>query len=263
MPMVPTNAMVGDPQELGDIPIAPGKNVYIRDVATIHDTTDINYGCALVNGRKSVYLPIVKKDTASTLTVVREVNEALPLFRSVVPEDVQVRYEFDESPTVRAAIKTVATEGAIGATLVGLMILVFLRDVRTVIVVLFNIPLALTGVVGGPVADGQHAEHHVAGRAGAGHRHPGRRGDGRRWRTSTRRCTTPTRWPGRLRRAFTATAAPRFLAMLCVLAVFIPTFIMKEPVRSLFMPLTLAVGFSMIASYVLSSTLVPVLVACG
>ena len=61
------------------------------------------------------------------------------------------------------------------------------------------------------------------------------------------------------RRAFTATAAARFLAMACILAVFIPTFIMKEPVRSLFMPLTLAVGFSMIASYVLSSTLVPVL----
>ena len=103
----------------------PGKNVYIHDVATIQDTTDINYGCALVNGRKSVYLPVVKKDTASTLTVVRQVNEALPMFRSVVPEDVQVRYEFDESPTVRAAIKSVATEGAIGATLVGLMILHF------------------------------------------------------------------------------------------------------------------------------------------
>ena len=61
------------------------------------------------------------------------------------------------------------------------------------------------------------------------------------------------------RRADTATAAARLLAMLCILSVFIPTFIMKEPVRSLFMPLTLAVGFAMIASYLLSSTLVPVL----
>ena len=258
MPIVPTNAMVRDPQELGSIPITPGKNVYIRDVATIHDTTDINYGCALVNGRKSVYLPIVKKDTASTLTVVREVNEALPLFRSVVPEDVQVRYEFDESPTVRSAIKSVATEGAIGATLVGLMILIFLGDVRTVVVVLFNIPLALTAALVGlwltghtlnimslgglalaigilvdeavVTVENTHSQmHHTDSLARAA------------------------------RRAFTATAAARFLAMACVLAVFIPTFIMKEPVRSLFMPLTLAVGFSMIASYVLSSTLVPVL----
>ena len=258
MPMVPTNALVRDAQELGEIPITPGKNVYIHDVATIRDTTDINYGCALVNGRKSVYLPIVKKDTASTLTVVREVRDALPLFREVVPKDVQVRYEFDESPTVRAAIKSVATEGAIGAALVGLMILVFLRDVRTVVVVLFNIPLALTAALVGlwltgntlnimslgglalaigilvdeavVTVENTHSQmHHTDSLARAA------------------------------RRAFTATAAARFLAMACVLAVFIPTFIMKEPVRSLFMPLTLAVGFSMIASYALSSTLVPVL----
>ena len=75
MPLVPTNAMVADPQEMGNIPIQPGKDVYIRDVATIWDTTDINYGCALVNGRKSIFIPVVKKDTASTLTVVREIHQ--------------------------------------------------------------------------------------------------------------------------------------------------------------------------------------------
>ena len=144
MPLVPTNAMVADPQEMGNIPIQPGKNVYIRDVATIQDTTDINYGCALVNGRKSIYIPVVKKDTASTLTVVREIRDSMPQFQKAVPEDVKVRYEFDESPTVRAAIKSVATEGAIGAALTGLMILIFLHDVRSVIVVLISIPLSLT-----------------------------------------------------------------------------------------------------------------------
>ena len=113
---------------MGDIPVKPGEDVYIRDVATIRDTTDINYGCALVNGRKSIYIPVVKKDTASTLTVVQKINDSMKLFQSVIPEDVSVRYEFDESPTVRAAIKSVATEGAIGALLTGLMILIFLRD---------------------------------------------------------------------------------------------------------------------------------------
>ena len=258
MPLVPTNAMVDNPQMLGEIPITPGKNVYIRDVATIEDTTDINYGCALVNGHKSVYIPVVKKDTASTLSVVALIRNSMKLFQDVVPEDVQVRYEFDESPTVRAAIKTVATEGAIGATLVGLMILIFLRDVRTVIVVLFNIPLALTAALVGlwltgntlnimslgglslaigilvdeavVTVENTHSQmHHTESLARAA------------------------------RLAYSATAAARFLAMACVLAVFIPTFLMKEPVRSLFMPLTLAVGFSMIASYVLSSTLVPLL----
>ena len=111
MPLVPTNAMVPDPRELGDIPVKPGKDIYIRDVATIEDTTDINYGCALVNGRKSIYIPVVKKDTASTLTVVRQIHIRCHCSRSVVPEDVSVRYEFDESPTVRAAIKSVGTEG--------------------------------------------------------------------------------------------------------------------------------------------------------
>ena len=144
MPLVPTNAMVANPQELGNIPIHPGTDLYIRDVATIADATDINYGCALVNGRKSIYIPVVKKDTASTLTVVNKIHESMPLFRSVVPEDVSVRYEFDESPTVRAAIKSVATEGLIGAGLTGLMILLFLRDVRSVVVVLVSIPCSLT-----------------------------------------------------------------------------------------------------------------------
>jgi len=149
MPLVPTNAMVADPQALGNIPIHPGKDVYIRDVGSIEDTTDINYGYALVDGRKSVYIPVVKKSTASTLSVVDMINASLPLFRSVVPEDVDVRYEFDESPTVKTAIKSVGTEALIGASLTGLMILIFLRDLRTVFVVLCSIPLALTSALVG------------------------------------------------------------------------------------------------------------------
>ena len=159
---------------MGDIPVQPGKNVYIRDVATIEDTTDINYGCALVNGRKSIYIPVVKKDTASTLTVVDEIHKSMPLFEAVLPKDIKISYQFDESPTVRAAIRSVATEGAIGAALTGLMILLFLRDVRSVVVVLISIPLSLTSLAGRPVAYRQHDQHHVVGRTGAGHRHAGR-----------------------------------------------------------------------------------------
>ena len=258
MPMVPTNAMLEDPHDFGLIPITPGKDVYIRDVATIQDTTDINYGCALVNGRKSVYLPVVKKDTASTLTVVRQVNEALPLFRSVMPEDVQVRYEFDESPTVRTAIKSVATEGAIGATLVGLMILLFLRDVRTVIVVLLNIPLALTGSLVGLWLTGHTLNVMSLGGLALA---IGILVDEATVEVENihKQMEKTDSMARAVRRGNQITAVPRLLAMFCVLSVFIPTFIMEEPVRSLFMPLTLAVGFSMITSYLLSSTLVPVL----
>jgi multidrug efflux pump subunit AcrB len=258
MPLVPTNAMVVDPRVLGEIPVQLGKDVYIRDVGTIEDTTDINYGCALVNGRKSIYIPVVKKDTASTLTVVRQIHEAMPLFRSVVPEDVEVRYEFDESPTVRAAIKSVATEGVIGATLVGLMILLFLRDVRTLVVVLLNIPLALTGsLVGLWLTNNTLNIMSLGGLALV---------IGILVDESTvevenihKQMEKTDSIARAVRRGNQITAVPRLLAMLCILSVFIPTFILNEPVRSLFMPLTLAVGFAMIASYLLSSTLVPVL----
>ncbi len=75
MPLVPNNAMIRNPQDFGNIPIKPGENVYVRDVGTVSDATDLNYGYALVNGHKSVYLPIVKKSTASTLQVVADIHK--------------------------------------------------------------------------------------------------------------------------------------------------------------------------------------------
>ena len=257
-PLVPTNAMVSDPQEMGKIPIKLGTNLYIRDVATIQDTTDINYGCALVNGRKSIFIPVVKKDTASTLTVVRQIHDAMPKFKSLVPEDVDVRYEFDESPTVRAAINSVFTEGVIGAGLTGLMILLFLHDLRSVIVVLISIPLSLTCSLIGLWLTGNTINIMTLGGLALAigilvdeatvtieNTH------------AQMRLTHSIARAAREANATTNTA--RLLAMLCILSVFIPSFILNEPVRSLFMPLTLAVGFAMIASYLLSSTLVPVL----
>ena len=178
MPLVANNATVVDIQRLGDIPLKLGMNVYLRDIATIRDDTDITYGYALVNGKKSVYLPIIKKDTGSTLTVVADVRKSMQLFRDAVPKDVSVNFEFDESPTVLAAVESVATEGLIGAGLTGLMILLFLRDWRSVIVVVVEHPACPAGVAVRALGDGQHDQHHVAGRHGAGDRHPGRRGDG-------------------------------------------------------------------------------------
>src|SRR5262249_48105479 len=115
MPIVANNATVVDIQRLGSIPLRLGENVYLRDVATFQDDTDITYGYALVNGKKSVYLPIIKKDTASTLTVVADVHKSMKLFQDAVPKDVKVSFQFDESPTVVHAVESVATAGAIGA----------------------------------------------------------------------------------------------------------------------------------------------------
>ena len=258
MPVVSNNATVVDIKRLGDIPLRMEENVYLRDVATIADDTDITYGYALVNGKKSVYLPIIKKDTGSTLTVVSDVHKSMQLFRDAVPKDVKVSFQFDESPTVVAAVESVATEGLIGAGLTGLMILLFLRDVRSVIVVVSNIPLALLGSLFGLWVTGNTINIMSLGGMALAigilvdeatvtienvHVQMGR---------------TPNTASAVLH-ASNATAVPRLLALLCILSVFIPAFIMADPLRSLFMPLTLGVGFAMISSYLLSSTFVPVL----
>ena len=258
MPLVPMNTMIVDPQEIGKIAVQPGRNVYIQDVATVADATDVNFGYALVDGHRSVYIPIVKKNTASTLTVVANINKAMPTFKSVLPEGVDVRYEFDESPAVVEAIRSVGIEGLIGATLTGLMILLFLHDWRSVIVVVFNIPMALlASLLGLWITNGTINIMTLGGLALS----IGMLVDEATVSIENIHVQM-THTPSLARaveRGSNETAVARLLAMLCILSVFIPAFIMAEPVRSLFVPLSLAVGFSMIASYFLSSTLVPVL----
>ncbi len=258
MPMVYNNATVVDIQRLGNIPLKLGWNVYIRDVATIQDDTDITYGYALVNGQKAIHLPIIKKDTGSTLTVVSDVNKSLELFRNAVPADVKITFEFDESPTVVHAVESVATEGAIGACLTGLMILLFLRDLRSVIVVVCNIPLALTGSLFGLWVTGNTINIMSLGGMALAIGILVDEATVTIENTHVQMEETPKIATAVLNAA-NATAVPRLLALLCILSVFIPAFVMKDPLRSLFMPLTLAVGFAMISSYLLSSTFVPVM----
>jgi multidrug efflux pump subunit AcrB len=258
MPMVANNATVDDIKRLGSIPLKVGMNVYLRDVATIQDDTDITYGYALVNGKKSVYLPIIKKDTGSTLTVVADVHKSMQLFRDNVPKDVKVSFEFDESPTVLAAVDSVATEGMIGACLTGLMILLFLGDWRSVVVVVANIPLALLGSMCGLWITGNTINiMSLGGMALA----IGILVDEATVTVENIhvQMEETEKIPTAVLRGSLATAVPRLLALLCILSVFIPAFIMSDPLRSLFMPLTLGVGFAMISSYMLSSTLVPIL----
>src|SRR5260221_457304 len=86
--IVPSNAMVANPQELRNVPLKLGQNVYIRDVGTVADSTDVPTGYALVDGKKSVYLPVVKRADASTLTVVSAMRRNLPRFQAALPDDV-------------------------------------------------------------------------------------------------------------------------------------------------------------------------------
>ena len=258
MPVVANNATVVDIQRLGSIPLKIGINVYLRDIASIRDDTDITYGYALVNGKKSVYLPIIKKDTGSTLTVVADVRKSMHLFRDAVPKDVSVSFVFDESPTVLAAVKSVATEGLIGATLTGLMILLFLRDLRSVVVVVANIPLALLGSLLGLWVTGNTINIMSLGGMALAIGILVDEATVTIENVHVQMGQTPKLASAALL-ASNATAVPRLLALMCILSVFIPAFIMTDPLRSLFMPLTLGVGFAMISSYLLSSTFVPIM----
>jgi multidrug efflux pump subunit AcrB len=258
MPMVANNATVVDIQKLGSIPLRLERNVYLRDVATIQDYVDITYGYALVNGKNSVYLPIIKKDTGSTLTVVADIHKSMQLFRDAVPKDVTINFEFDESPTVVAAVQSVATEGLIGAGLTGLMILLFLGDLRSVLVVVANIPLALMGSLVGLWMTGNTINIMSLGGMALAIGILVDEATVTIENTHVQMEHTPFVATAVLH-ASNATAVPRLLALLCILSVFIPAFIMSDPLRSLFMPLTLGVGFAMISSYILSSTFVPIL----
>jgi multidrug efflux pump subunit AcrB len=258
--IVPINSVVPNAKELLDLPVRTGAGpaVFVRDVGTVDDTSDILSGYALVNGRRAVYIPVTKRPAFSTLSVVAQVKSNLPRFQALVPDDISIRYEFDQSGYVRDALLSVVYEGALAALLVGLMVLVFLRDWRSSLIVVITIPFALLIAVVALWSAGQTINIMTLGGLALAvgvlvdestvvieniHTHLAR---------GERRARAVLDASGEV-------LVPRLLAMLCVLAVFVPSFFMSGVARSLFVPLSLAVGFSMAASYLLSGSLVPVL----
>jgi multidrug efflux pump subunit AcrB len=260
MPTVAVNSVVYGVDELEDVPVRAGMNpaVYIRDVGHVVDGAPPATGYALVNGRRAVFMPVVKRADASTLDVVEEVRKNLPRFQSVLPEDVKVTYDFDQSYYVKRSIQTLTTEGILGALLTGLTALIFLRDWRSSLVVVITIPLSLLAAIATLWAMGQTINLMTLGGLALAvgilvdeatvvieniHTHRAR------GKPIAQAVQDGTR----------ETLIPMLLAMLCILAVFIPSFFMTGATRSLFVPLALAVGFAMIASYFLSVTFVPIL----
>jgi len=256
-----TNATLGgNIQELLDAPIRLGSGpaVYLRDVGTITDTTDIIVGYAHVDGKRTVYIPVTKRADASTLEVIRNVRQALPSMRSVAPEDVKIDLVFDQSRYVVSALNGLLGEAVLGALLTGLMVLIFLRDWRSALIVVVTIPVALLSAVVALWVTGQTINIMTLG------------GLALAVGVLVDEATVVienihTRFAGGMSRARAAveasreTTTARLLSMLCVLAVFLPALFMTGVGRQLFIPLSLAVGFAMLASYFISSTLVPVM----
>jgi multidrug efflux pump subunit AcrB len=256
----PMNSVVGSIDDLLDLPIRTGAGtpVSIRDVGSVSDSTDIPTAYALVNGRRAVYIPVTKRPDASTLSVVSEVRANLARFQALVPDDISVTYELDQSTHVSAALESVLREAVLGALLTGLMVLVFLRDWRSSTIVVVTIPFALLTAVVALWGAGQTINIMTLGGLALAvgilvdeatvaieniHTHLSRGAPVAR----------------AVLDASGEVVVPRLLAMLAVVAVFVPSFFMNGVSRSLFVPLSLAVGFAMIASFLLSSSLVPVL----
>jgi multidrug efflux pump subunit AcrB len=253
-------ALGGNIQELLDAPVRVGAGpaIYLRDLGTINDTTDIVVGYAHVDGRRTVYIPVTKRADASTLDVIRNVRAALPAMRNVAPEDVSIDLVFDQSGYVVSALRGLLTEGVLGAFLTGLMVLLFLRDLRSALIVVATIPFALLSAVVCLWVTGQTINIMTLGGLALA---VGVLVDEATVSIESIHSHLATGM-SRARAAIEAsrkTAVARLLAMLSVLAVFIPSFFMTGVGRQLFVPLSLAVGFAMLSSYVLSSTLVPVL----
>jgi len=256
------NSPVSRIKDLEDLPIRTGSgpSVFVHDIGTVNDSSDLLTGYALVNGRRTVYIPVTKRSDASTLDVVDRVKQAIPRMQSLIPEDIKIDFAFDQSVYVTHALRALLLEGALGALLTGLVVWLFLRDLRSAAIVVVTIPFALLGALVGLWLTGQTVNIMTLGGLALAigilvdeatvaieniHTHL----------AAGESLAAAVLGAGR------ETIGPRVLAMLSILAVFVPSFFMIGVARSLFVPLSLAVGFAMLASYVLSNTLVPVLAA--
>jgi multidrug efflux pump subunit AcrB len=257
-----TNALVVKPADLGSIPLrlGSGPTVFLRDVARVEDGADIVYNIALANGRRTVYMPLTKRADASTLDVVNAIKGALPKMRALIPNDIRVDLQFDQSVYVRNAIRGLVTEGALGAILTSLVVLLFLRNWRSALIVVVTIPFSTLAAVVGLRLTGQTLNIMTLGGLALA---VGILVD--EATVAIENISTHLARPGSTGQAvidaMREVMVPRFLAMLVVISVFIPALFMVGIGRALFPPLALAVAFSMIASYLLSSTLVPVMAA--
>ena len=258
--ITPSNTTIKTIKDFESIPVFKGgvDNVYLRDIATVEDGADITTSYALVNGKRSVYLPITKSADASTWEVVQNLKKAIPRFQSLLPEDVKLSYEFDQSVYVINAVKSLMSEGAIGAILTGLMVLLFLGDARGALIVILTIPTSIiSGVLflylfnqtinimtlsGLSLAIGILVDESTVTIENI-HQH-----------FAMGKPKALAIWDACKEIAF-----PKLLILFCILAVFAPALTMKGIPGALFFPLALAIAFSMITSYFLAQTFVPIM----
>lgn len=234
------------------------RTIFLKDVATVSDGSDVTAGYALVNGSRSSYIPVVKTADASTWDVVTKLKAKLPEMRSLLPDDIEVSYEFDQSIFVINAVKSLLFEGGLGAILTGLMVLLFLGDWRSSLIVILTIPVSITISVfllnlagqtinimtlsGLSLAIGILVDQATVTIENI-HQHL--------------EMGKPKKQA--IFEACQEVALPLLLILLCILAVFAPSFLMTGVPKAMFLPLSLSIGFAMTVSYFLAQSLVPIL----
>ncbi len=247
-------------EEFNRLPIqsSNGATVYLGDVAHVYDGYALQTNVVRVNGKRASYLALLKKQNASTLAVVDTTRDMLPTLQGIAPKGVELKMEFDQSRFVRAAISGVLREAVIAASLVALMVLAFVGSWRSTLVVVVSIPLSiLVGIIGlkltgqtfnlmtlgglslviGMLVDDATVEIENINR----NRNAGKE-------------ILPAILSGARQ-----VALPALAATLSICIVFFPVVLLTGPAKYLFSPLALSVVFSMMASYLLSRTLVPTL----
>jgi CzcA family heavy metal efflux pump len=257
---VRTNSAPRTIDELGMLPIKKvnGAIVYVRDVATVSSGYAFQTNIVRQDGHRGVLLSVLKAGNASTLSVVKGVRDLLPRVQQIVPPNLKITPLSDQSVFVRAAVSGVIREAVIAAALTALMILLFLGSWRSTIIIAISIPLSILSSVIILSLMGETINTMTLGGLALA--------VGILVDDATVTIENIERFLENgyeLREAILEGAAqiavPALVSTLCICIVFLPMFFLQGVSRYLFAPLAEAVMFAMIASYILSRTLVPTL----
>jgi multidrug efflux pump subunit AcrB len=246
--------------EINDYPVKQVNNatIYFKDIGFVHDGFATQTNIVNQNGRRSTILNILRAGEASTLAVVQHIKDALPNLLLTLPKELNIEILTDQSLFVKAAVNQVVHEAATAAFLTGLLMLLILGSWRSTIIVATSIPLAiLASIVGLNVCHQTLNSMTLGGLALA----VGMLVDDATVEVENIHRNLALKKPivQAVLDSARQVAVPAFVSTAAICIVFVPVFLLTEPIRSLFFPLALAVIFAMQASYFLSRTLVPVM----
>ena len=244
--------------DLNHLPVKTvnGATVYMKDVAQVRDGFQVQNNIVRINGARAVLLTVTRSGKASTLAVVNAVKSALPRILATVPPDLNVKTLVDQSVFVRASVEGVVREALIAAGLTGLMILLFLGSWRSTVIVCISIPLSILASLAVMSLMGQTINVMTLGGLALA---VGILVDDATVAIENTHRNIGLRKP--LVRAVidgaSQIAVPTFVSTLAICIVFVPVLLLTGTAKYLFTPMAMAVVFAMLASYLLSRTLVP------